>query len=64
MFMFSGTFFEVARFPVLVQAIVRPLTAGLALDPLAAIRHLAYVATLAAAAFALARRRFGARLFG
>ena len=76
MFMFSGTFFEVARFPVLVQAIawalpmthliaiVRPLAAGLALDPLAATGHLAYVATLAAGAFALARRRFGVRLFG
>jgi lipooligosaccharide transport system permease protein len=76
MFMFSGTFFEVGRFPWFVQgiawvlpmthiiAVVRPLTAGLALDPLAAAGHLAYVAALAVAAFALARRRFGARLFG
>jgi len=76
MFMFSGTFFEVTRFPFLVQAIawalpmthliavVRPLTAGVALDPMAAAGHLAYVAALAAGAFALARRRFGARLYG
>lgn len=76
MFMFSGTFFEVARFPWFVQAIawvlpmthliavVRPLTAGMPLDPLAAAGHLAYVAALAVGAFALARYRFGARLFG
>jgi lipooligosaccharide transport system permease protein len=76
MFMFSGTFFEVARFPWFVQAIawalpmthliavVRPLTAGLPLDPMVAAGHLAYVAALAALAFAIARRRFGRRLFG
>ncbi len=76
MFMFSGTFFEVARFPWFVQviawvlpmthliAVVRPLTAGTPLDPLAAAGHLAYVAALAVGAFALARYRFGARLFG
>ncbi|HZS85406.1 MAG TPA: ABC transporter permease [Stellaceae bacterium] len=76
MFMFSGTFFEVGRFPWFVQAIawvlpmthliavVRPLTAGVAVDPLAAAGHLLYVAALAAAAFSLARWRFGARLFG
>ncbi len=76
MFMFSGTFFEVARFPWFVQAIawilpmthlisvVRPLTAGLPLEPLAAIGHVLYLAALAGAAFGLARYRFGARLFG
>jgi lipooligosaccharide transport system permease protein len=76
MFMFSGTFFEVTRFPWFVQgiawalpmthliAVVRPLTAGIALDPLAAAGHLFYVAALAAAAFSLARYRFGTRLFG
>ncbi|MBV9523419.1 MAG: ABC transporter permease [Alphaproteobacteria bacterium] len=76
MFMFSGTFFEVTRFPWFVQAIawalpmthliavVRPLTAGLALDPLATAGHLSYIALLAGAAFAFARRRFGARLLG
>ncbi len=75
MFVFSGTFFEVTRFPWFIQAIawllpmthliavVRPLTAGVALDPLAASGHLFYVAALAVAAFALARHRFGRRLF-
>ena len=76
MFMFSGTFFEVARFPWFIQAIawilpmthliavVRPLTAGLALDPLAAVGHVCYLAALAVAAFCFARLKFGARLFG
>jgi lipooligosaccharide transport system permease protein len=76
MFMFSGTFFEVARFPWFVQAfawilpmthliaVVRPLVGGLALDPLAALAHIGYLAALALAAFSFARFRFGARLFG
>jgi lipooligosaccharide transport system permease protein len=74
--MFSGTFFEVARFPWFIQviawilpmthlvAVVRPLTAGLALDPLAALGHVSYLAALAVAAFSFARLKFGARLFG
>jgi lipooligosaccharide transport system permease protein len=76
MFMFSGTFFEVTRFPWFVQwgawvlpmthliAVVRPLAAGTALDPVEAAGHLLYIAALAAAAFALARFRFGRRLYG
>jgi lipooligosaccharide transport system permease protein len=76
MFMFSGTFFEVTRFPWFVQwvawflpmthliAVVRPLAAGTALDPAEAAGHLLYVAALAVAAFALARLRFGRRLYG
>jgi lipooligosaccharide transport system permease protein len=76
MFMFSGTFFEVTRFPWFVQAfawalpmthlitVVRSLVAGQPLDPLAAVGHVSYLAALALAAFWLARRRFGARLFG
>lgn len=75
MFVFSGTFFEVTRFPWFVQwvawvlpmthliAVVRPLTAGVPLEPLTALGHIAYVAALAAAAFTLARYRFGRRLF-
>jgi lipooligosaccharide transport system permease protein len=75
MFVFSGTFFEVTRFPWFIQviawalpmthliAVVRPLSAGLALDPLAATGHLAYVGALAAAAFAVAHYRFAKRLF-
>jgi lipooligosaccharide transport system permease protein len=76
MFMFSGTFFEVTRFPWFVQAIawmlpmthliavVRPLTAGVALDPWAAAGHVLYIVALSIAAFALARFRFGRRMFG
>ena len=76
MFMFSGTFFEVTRFPWFVQviawvlpmthliAVVRPVAAGLPVDPLATAGHLVYLAALASAAFWLARRRFSARLFG
>jgi len=76
MFMFSGTFFEVTRFPWFVQAVawvlpmthliavVRPLTAGVTLDPFAAAGHIVYLAALAFTAFWVARRRFGARLFG
>lgn len=76
MFMFSGTFFEVSRFPWFVQllawvlpmthliAVVRPLTSDQWLDPLAAVGHLLYLAALAAAAFSFARLKFGARLFG
>jgi lipooligosaccharide transport system permease protein len=76
MFMFSGTFFEVDRFPWFVQAfswllpmthliaVVRPLVAGTALDATAIAGHLFYVAALAAAAFSLARFRFGRRMFG
>jgi lipooligosaccharide transport system permease protein len=75
MFVFSGTFFEITRFPWFVQiiawvlpmshliAVVRPLTAGLPVEPLAAAGHLAYVAVLAVAAFCLARYRSGKRLF-
>jgi lipooligosaccharide transport system permease protein len=75
MFVFSGTFFEVTRFPWFVQivawllpmthliSVVRPLTAGLPIEPLTAFGHVAYVAGLAAAAFTLARYRFGRRLF-
>jgi lipooligosaccharide transport system permease protein len=76
MFMFSGTFFEVTRFPWFVQAIawvlpmthliavVRPLSAGTPLDPAEAAGHLCYIAALAICAFALARFRFGRRLYG
>ena len=75
MFVFSGTFFEVTRFPWFVQAlawilpmthliaIVRPLTSGLPLDPWAAFAHLGYIVLLAATAFMVARHRFGRRMF-
>jgi lipooligosaccharide transport system permease protein len=75
MFVFSGVFFEVDRFPVYIQPIawilpmthvievVRPLVAGQDLGPLQALGHIAYVAALALAAFALAYRRLKTRLF-
>lgn len=75
MFVFSGTFFEVDRFPWFVQAVawilpmthliavVRPLTAGVGVDPAIAFGHLLYVAALSGGAFTLARHRFGRRLF-
>jgi lipooligosaccharide transport system permease protein len=75
MFVFSGVFFEVDRFPAYIQPIawilpmthlievVRPLVAGHALEPLPAIGHTAYVAALAGLAFVLAYRRFKRRLF-
>ena len=75
MFVFSGTFFEVGRFPLPVQtvawilpmthviAVVRPLTAGVPLDAVVAVGHAAYIAGLGSLAFALARYRIGRRLF-
>ncbi|MGP1396767.1 MAG: ABC transporter permease [Inquilinaceae bacterium] len=75
MFVFSGTFFEVDRFPFAIQilawalpmthliAVIRPMTAGTPIDPTAALGHLAYLAILSAAAFALARHRLSRRLF-
>jgi lipooligosaccharide transport system permease protein len=75
MFVFSGVFFGVDRFPDYIQPIawvlpmthlievVRPLVAGQDLAPLPALGHIAYVATLAAAAFLAAYRRLKVRLF-
>lgn len=75
MFIFSGVFFGVDRFPEYVQPIawvlpmthlievVRPLVTDQHLGPLEALGHMLYVATLAVAAFVLAHRCFKARLF-
>ncbi len=75
MFIFSGVFFEVDRFPVYIQPIawflpmthlievIRPLVAGQDLALLEALGHILYIAALAAAAFVLAYRRFKTRLF-
>jgi lipooligosaccharide transport system permease protein len=75
MFVFSGVFFGVDRFPDFVEPIawilpmthvievVRPLTAGQPQSLLAALLHIGYVTALAAAAFALAYRRLRIRLF-
>jgi lipooligosaccharide transport system permease protein len=75
MFVFSGVFFGVDRFPDFIQPIawilpmthvievVRPLVAGQDLGLLPALGHIAYVAALAVAAFAVAYRRLKTRLF-
>jgi lipooligosaccharide transport system permease protein len=75
MFIFSGVFFSVDRFPALVQPIswvlpmthlielVRPLTAGQDLGLAASLGHLSYLIALCVAAFLLAYRRLRARLF-
>jgi lipooligosaccharide transport system permease protein len=75
MFIFSGVFFEVSRFPDAIEAlawllpmthlvaVVRPLTAGLPLSLPAALGHIAYLVALALGAFALARYRVGRRMF-
>ena len=75
MFVFSGVFFSVDRFPDYVEPIawilpmthlievVRPLVAGQPLAPLAALGHVAYVAALGIVAFVVAYRRLRTRLF-
>jgi lipooligosaccharide transport system permease protein len=75
MFVFSGVFFGVDRFPDYVQPIawvlpmthvievVRPLVAGQDLPLWPALGHIAYVTALATAAFTLAYRRLRVRLF-
>jgi lipooligosaccharide transport system permease protein len=75
MFIFSGVFFGVDRFPDYIEwvawilpmthliEVVRPLVAGQDLGLFAALGHLAYVAALAIIAFIVAYRRLQARLF-
>jgi lipooligosaccharide transport system permease protein len=75
MFVFSGVFFGVDRFPDYIEwvawilpmthliEVVRPLVASQDLGLLPALGHIAYVAALAAAAFVVAYRRLKIRLF-
>ena len=75
MFVFSGVFFDVNRFPDTVAAlswilpmthliqVVRPLTAGQEIAPGAVLVHVAYLAVVTVVAFVLAYRRFRARMF-
>ncbi len=75
MFVFCGVFFEIGRFPETVQmaawalplthmvAIIRPLVAGLPIDPLVASGQFAYLVLISVAAFAIARRKMGLRMF-
>ncbi len=75
MFIFSGTFFPIDRFPPAIEtlawvlpmthliAVIRPLTTGEALAFGPFLVHLAYPAALAVAAFWLAHHRLRRRLF-
>lgn len=75
MFVFSGVFFAVDRFPDFIQplawllpmthliAVIRPLTIGTDLHGGVAVVHVGYVVGLAALAFWAAHRRFAQRLF-
>jgi lipooligosaccharide transport system permease protein len=75
MFVFSGVFFAVDRFPDYIEPVawllpmthliqvVRPLVAGQDLAPLEALGHVSYVAALAVVAFTVAYRRLQVRLF-
>lgn len=75
MFIFSGVFFSVDRFPDYVEPVtwvlpmthliemVRPLTAGQGLGLGALLLHLGYLVALTVAAFILAYRRLKVRMF-
>jgi lipooligosaccharide transport system permease protein len=75
MFIFSGVFFSVDRFPDYVEPVawilpmthlielVRPLTAGQSVGPGALLLHLGYLIFLCALAFFLAWRRLKVRMF-
>ena len=75
MFVFCGVFFEIDRFPAIVQgiawalpmthliAIIRPLSAGLPLDLGWVAVHLGYTIVLTIAAFVFAYRRMRSRMF-
>ena len=74
-FIFSGVFFSIDRFPDYIEvlswilptthviSIIRPLTAGQPLDPLATLAHLLVLITLGGLMFFLAHRKLKDRLF-
>lgn len=75
MFVFSGVFFELERFPPFVRALawilpmphlialVRPLTTGQELGLTPSLGHILYLALFAVIPFEIARRRIAARMF-
>jgi lipooligosaccharide transport system permease protein len=75
MFVFSGVFFELTRFPAPIRAlawllpmphllaIVRPLTTGVGIGLLPLLGHLAYLSIFFVVPFLLARRRVAQRMF-
>jgi len=75
MFVFSGVFFDLARFPAAIKAIawvlpmthliavIRPLSTGAPLDPALAALHIGYTLALTVTVFALAYARIRRRMF-
>ncbi len=75
MFVFSGVFFEIDRFPAFVQwiawtlplthliAVIRPLTAGVPLEAGMAAIHIGYTLLLTGIAFVIAYRKTRKRMF-
>lgn len=75
MFVFSGVFFELERFPPVIRAIawllpmphliavVRPLTSGQALAAFPTAGHLGYLLLFTIAPLVIARQRLAARMF-
>lgn len=75
MFVFSGVFFDIGRFPSVLQwfawalpmthllAIVRPLTLGLAMEPGMVVLHMGVIVGVGIAAFAIAYVRIKAKVY-
>jgi lipooligosaccharide transport system permease protein len=75
MFVFCGVFFEISRFPEVIQglawflpmthliAVIRPLAIGLPVDPVVAALNIAYMVAMAVVAFMLAHRKMHRRLY-
>lgn len=75
MFMFSGTFFEVSRFPDVIEwmalllpmthliEVIRPLVTGTELIPVMALLHMLYIVLMTITAFYLAHRKLALRMF-
>jgi len=75
MFVFCGVFFDISRFPDTIQylawffpmthlvAAIRPITAGIELDPTAITLHTAYIVAFSITSFWIAHRKLRQRLF-
>jgi len=75
MFVFCGVFFEAARYPVFIQkialllpmthlvAVIRPLSAGVAIDAGTIALHMSYLIVLSIVAFTVALKRMHKKMF-
>lgn len=75
MFVFSGTFFDIDRFPLVIEwlvwllpmthllAVVRPLTTGAEIGLLSLVLHIGYQLALTVLAFVIAHRELSRRMF-